>query len=184
MKEFYSQLEKELKIKFGEDIKVWVWGEISDVKGFYGTGKVGNSVVIWITERPSSARFTLRAHSFPDKVDEWFYGMLKEESLENIHLTDFVKIMADSGIYPTQEELKINAEWMKKEIENLMEDKKKLIIIANTRRVVNRMKENLPNYQIIYKPFFKHIFRFNSKEKRDNLLREILRDVKIMADNK
>ena len=184
MKEFYSQLEKELKNKFGENTKVWIWGEISGVKGFYSTGEVGNSIIIWITERPSSARFTLRTHGFPDKIDKWFYGLLKEESLENIHLTDFVKIMADSGVYPTKEELEINAKWMKREIESLKKDKKKLIIIANTRRVKKWMQEYLPNYQVIYKPFFKHIFIYKGKEKRDNFLREILREIKLMTENK
>ena len=178
MKEFFSQLEKDLKNKFGENTKVWVWRKAFDVKGFYSTGKIGDRIIIWITERPSSARFTLRTHYFPDKVDKWFYELLKEESLGNVHLTDFVKIMADSGVYPTKEELEISALWMKKEIEKLSEAGKKLIIVANTHRVEGWMKEYLPEYPIIYKPFFKHIFRFNSKEKRDKVLREILKELK------
>jgi len=173
LEEFKEKMEKDLRQKFGKDI--WVWRDCNGVKGFYGNGVINNAVVIWITERPSLARE--KKDKFPDWIDETFYRLLKEEGLENIHLTDFVKIMDYPGKQPTEEEIKVNAEWMKKEIEILKHKDKKLIIIANTRNVERWMRKYIPEYPCLYYEFFKRILRFNKKENRERKLREILREI-------
>ncbi|MEM5808142.1 MAG: hypothetical protein QW818_03355, partial [Candidatus Aenigmatarchaeota archaeon] len=117
---------------------------------------------------PSSAR------DFPDWIDKIFYRLLKEEGLENMHLTDFVKIMDDAGKPPTKEELKISAEWMKKEIELLKLDGKKLIIVANSKNVKMWMDKYLPDYPCLYCEFFKRTLRYG-KEMREQLLRDKLK---------
>lgn len=180
LQEFYKALEKDLKEKFGDKTKIWVWPSYNGVKGFFGNGIIENSVVIWITERPSSARDKTKLHKFPDWIDKIFYKIIKEESFQNMHLTDFVKIMTDAGVYPTKEELEVSALWMGKEIETLKVNNKKLIIIANSKNVAKWMKKYLPEYPLIYKDFFKRIIRFNPKEKREEVLRAIFKEIKLM----
>jgi len=177
LKKFEKDLETTLKDKFGQKTRVWVWPEYNGVKGFYGDGTANNAVVIWITERPSSARDKSKLHKFPDWVDKIFYKALKEEGLENMHFTDFVKIMSDAGIPPTEEELDVSAEWMRKEIEMLKVEGKKLIIVANSKTVKEWIEKYLPEYRSIYKEFFKRTIRYNSKENRENLVRKTLKEI-------
>jgi len=133
--------------------------------------------VIWITERPSSARDKRKEHKFPDWIDKIFYRLLKEEGFENMHFTDFVKIMDDAGKPPTEEELEISAKWMKKEIEMLKVDSKKLIIVANSRNVKKWMEKYLPEYSCRYYEFFKRILRYKKKEAREQELKKILKEI-------
>lgn len=70
LKKFKKDLEENLKEKFGQTTRAWVWPEYNDVKGFYGDGAINKAVVIWITERPSSALDKL--NKFPDWIDEFF----------------------------------------------------------------------------------------------------------------
>ncbi len=130
-------MEASIKEKFGQETRIWIWPEYSEVKGFYGSGVVNNAVVIWVTERPSSARDNSKLHKFPDWIDKIFYKSLKEEYLGNMHFTDFVKIMSEPGVPPTKEELELSAQWMRKEIELLKKnmENKKLIIVANSMSV-------------------------------------------------
>jgi hypothetical protein len=174
LENFAEELKKDLRQKFGEHIRFWVWPRYIGVNGFYGNGIVNNAVVIWITERPSLARDKRKEHKFPDWVDKIFYRLLKEEGFENMHLTDFVKIMDDAGKLPTEGELKISAEWMKKEIEMLKVDGKKLIIVANSKNVKRWMEKYLPEYPCLYYEFFKRILRYRKREIREKLIRDIL----------
>jgi hypothetical protein len=169
--EFEKDLTISLKNKFGKNIRIWVWPEYEGVKGFYGNGSINNAVVIWITERPSVARDRLKSHKFPDWIDKRFYALLKYEGLGNMHFTDFVKIMDIAGKQPTKEQLKLSSEWMQKEIETLRRQKRKLIIIANTRRLANWMDIYLPRHKYIYQRFFKWFYRFGKAD----LLRKELR---------
>lgn len=172
--EFEQSMVRKLKGDFGEDTKIWVWPEYTGVKGFYGNGVIGNAVVIWITERPSMARHRLKAHKFPDRIDKIFYGLLREEGLANMHLTDFVKVMADAGKSPTRKELTVNAELMMREIELLAEKGKTLIVIANTKRVKAWMDSYLPAYPSVHIPFFKHQIRFGKVDSLRKSLKRIV----------
>jgi len=177
LENFAEESEKALKEKFGDKTTFWVWPSYSGVKGFYGNGLINNTIVIWITERPSSARVNRREHKFPDWVDKIFYRVLKEEGFENMHFTDFVKIVDYAGKPPTHEELISSAEWMKKEIEMLKVDRKKLIIVANSKNVKRWMKEYLPEYSCIYHEFFKRTIRYRKRSEREDFLRKILRNI-------
>jgi len=165
--EFKKKLTDILKQKFQlKDEDIWVWEKnpnVEGVKAFYGNGVVNNAVVIWVTERPSSARYKRKQNKFPDKIDDIFYRLLKEEGFENMHLTDFVKIMNKAGKNPTDEELIANTELMKDEIEMLVKrvEGKKLIIVANSDDVKTWMKRYLPEYSpyVAYKKFFKWYFQ-------------------------
>ena len=168
--EFENDLTDNLMDEFGSRIQVWVWPELDGVKGFYGSGEINNAVVIWITERPAIGPNRLKPFKFPDWMDTRFYSSLKAEGLENMHFTDFVKIMDTAGKRPTGAELKISAEWMRKEIEMLRINDKKLIIIANSRNTEKWMDEYLPGYPSHYHPFFKNLLRFG----KANLLKGIL----------
>lgn len=177
LKKIYSEIEWDLKSKFGEQTIVWVWPEYEGVKGFFGNGDNGKEIIMWITERPSSARINTKVHKFPDWIDKEFYNALKEEGFENMHFTDFVKIMADAGKYPNEEELKISALWIKKEIECIRQEDKKLIIIANSKNVCKWMEFFLPEYPFIYKKFFKGIVRYCKKEDRKQKLKKYLDEI-------
>jgi len=175
LKDFYDEIKANLKERFdkeGKETIVWVWKELSGVKGFYGNGIINNAVVIWITHRPS-----LPVEKFPDWIDKIFYTVLKEEGFENMHFTDFVKVAGKGGEDPSEEVVKISAEWMKKEIDILKVDGKKLIIVANTRDVEAWMKEYLPEHDCEYRKFFKIVIRFNKKENREHLLRQTLKQI-------
>ena len=182
--EFEKQMRDDLTKKFGlEEKYVWVWEKNPKVDGvlaFYGDGVVNNAVVIWITERPSLARYKRKEHKFPDRIDDIFYGLLKEEGFENIHFTDFCKVMAKSGKRPSDEELKASAKWLKKEIEMLDKrvEGKKLIIVANSHKVEDWIEKYLPKYKgnVTYKHFFKWYFRFKSQNARE-LIRNDLKQV-------
>jgi hypothetical protein len=147
--QFKKDLDRDLKRRFGKNIETWVWPERCGVKGFYGNGQINNAVVIWITERPSLGK----DKKATDKPSLW-RQLLKSEGLENMHITDFVKIRAKPGKKPRKKELKASAEWMRKEIELLRRKNKKLIIIANARTVAKWMKEYLPTYQCEYIQFY------------------------------
>lgn len=176
-------IEGDLKKELGSDIKIWFWPrgdkvkdcECDKVKGFYGDGKINNSIVIWIAERPSLPRNKRKEDKFPDWMDKIFYELLQKNGLENIHLTDFVKIMGSAGKKPTEKELGVSVKMMKKEIKALKRGGKKLIIIANTRRVESWIKNNLPEYKDYcrYFPFFKNIIRYCGKEKLNRKLKEL-----------
>ncbi|MFC2013438.1 hypothetical protein ACFLU8_00900 [Chloroflexota bacterium] len=171
--EFEAALTSSLKSEFGNNTRVWVWHEYNGVKGFYGTGIINNAVVIWITERPSSARDRLKMHKFPDWMDKRFYSLLKSKGLAEIHFTDFVKIMDDAGKIPTVQELEISAHWMRTEIETLSSGQQKLIIIANSRKTKRWMDTYLPEYPYVYVPFFKHLIRFGKAKNLGKILDEI-----------
>lgn len=177
LESFAKELEKGLKQKFGKHIRFWVWPRYNGVNGFYGNGITNNAVLILITERPSLARDKRKEHKFPDWVDKIFYRLLKEEGLKNMHFTDFVKIMDDAGKPPTKEELKISAEWMKKEIEMLKVDDKKLIVVANSKNVKTWMEKYLPEYPCLYYEFFKRTLQYTKKEIREQLLRDRLKEL-------
>ena len=192
IEEFYNNLTNNLKSEFGENTRIWVWPdgddesdeniknnpEVRGVKGFYGNGVINNKVVIWITERPSSARDELKAHKFPDNIDKIFYTMLREEGLQNIHFTDFVKIMDKASKKPTEKELELSAKLMKKEIEMLKIQNKELLIIANSRDVEKWMNKYLQEYFYIYKPFFKIVLgRFKKKYGGQKALKETLKEI-------
>lgn len=170
LSEFESTLTANLKDVFGSNIRIWVWPEYKEVKGFYGSGEINNAVVIWITERPAAAPSGIGADKFPDWMDKKFYGLLKDNGLGNMHFTDFVKIMDTAGKPPTDTELEASAEWMRKEIEMLSVNDRRLIIIANSRDTEEWMHKYLPEYPYIYCPFFKSLLRFG----KYNLLKQIL----------
>lgn len=94
-----------------------------------------------------------------------------------MHFTDFVKIMSVAGTPPAEEELNVSAEWMRKEIEMLKVEGKKLIIVANSKAVKEWMEKYLPQYQSIYKEFFKRTIRFKGKKNGGRLIRETLREI-------
>lgn len=166
--QFEKDLTRDLKRRFGKNIETWVWPERQGVKGFYGNGQIKNAVVIWIMERPALGKDKKET----DKPSLW-RKLLKSEGLENMHITDFVKIRAKPGKKPTKKELDASAEWMRKEIELLDRKNKKLIIVANMRRVAKWMKEYLPTYQCEYIQFFKWFIRYNKVD----LLRKRLREL-------
>lgn len=182
LESFFHELTENIqKSLHDKNIETWIWREhpfVDEVKAFYGNGIVNNSVVIWITERPSSARNKYKQNKFPDWKDTGFYETIKEKGLGNMHLTDFVKIMADAGECPTKEELRVSALWMKKEIELLRTEGKKLIIIANSHRVNKWFEEYLPEYRnfVQYKRFFKP-FRGETKEAWRRRIQQMLEDL-------
>jgi len=178
LERFEKEMEEDLRQNFGEHLKFWVWKKYNGVNGFYGTGVINSAVVIWITERPSLPRDKEKKDKFPDWQDKIFYRLLEEEGLENIHLTDFVKIMNTAGKQPTEGELKVSAEWMEKEIGKLKIDGKKLVVVANSRKVEQWVRRYLPEYHPIYYKFFKYTLRFNKKEIREQLLRKELTELK------
>lgn len=173
LENFAEILKIGLMENFGNHIRFWVWPAYDGVNGFYGDGRVNNAVIIWITERPSSARDKRKEHKFPDWIDKSFYRLLKEEGFENMHFTDFVKIMDDAGKQPTEKELKISAEWMKKEIKMLEGDGKRLIIIANSKNVKKWMEEYLPEYPCNRYNFFKYSLRYGKEQRLREELKEL-----------
>jgi len=177
--QFKEQVEADLKKRFGPDTRIWMWREYNGVRGFFGTGLFRNSVIIWITERPSLPRDKSKEDKFPDWMDNVFYEVLAEEGFQNIHLTDFVKIMGTAGERPTEEILKTSADWMKREIETLKVEGKTLVIVANTKNVRKWIElylaEFLPN--TVYIPFFKHIINYTKKEYRKQAVRNVLRRI-------
>ncbi|MBU3913288.1 MAG: hypothetical protein KKE50_04305 [Nanoarchaeota archaeon] len=181
---FFEEIEGNLKEKFGQTTRIWVWPdgdnseykdhpEIHGVKGFYGNGIVNNSVLIWITERPSLARDKRKEHKFPDWIDKAFYKMLTDSKLQNMHLTDFVKVMHNPGVPPTERELKESVFWMKKEIKLLKKPNKNLIIIANTKRVKEWLGTYFPEYSSERINFFKGFFRYGKQEKLKQILQNL-----------
>jgi hypothetical protein len=173
LNELETAMTTDIKSKFGQDIRFWVWPEYDSVKGFYGTGKINDSVLVWITERPSMARDTRKANKFPDWVDKRFYGLLKTQGLANMHFTDFVKIMAEPGKPPTVEELVISASWLRKELDMLSLSCQKKIVIANSRNVAKWMSAYLPEYPCLYHHFFKHDIRYGKTAQLEGFLRKI-----------
>jgi len=173
LKELKDGMGKDLRHRFGKDVKTWVWPEFDGVKGFYGTGEINNAIVVWITERPALPKNEKRSDKFPDWIDKAFYQILKEEGFENLHFTDFVKIMEAPGKQPSEAELKASAEWMKKELETVSAKGKKPIIIANSLLVKKWMDEYLPEYGAKYVEFFKKTLRFGKR----NVLRQVLRNI-------
>ena len=166
---FKDDLTTDLKKRLGKNTDVWVYTEEYGLKRFYANGQVNNAVVIWITERPATIK---------PRPNRWmprrFCELLKNAGLENVHLTDFVKIRAKPGKKPTEEELEASAEWMRKEIEVLRIEGKKMIIIANGRRVRKWMKEYLPTYKYEYIQFYQWcLTRGKSKVDLRKRLREI-----------
>jgi hypothetical protein len=136
--QFKKDLDRDLKSRFGDNTKTWVWPERHGVKQFYGDGQINNAVVIWIMERPSLGEEKKET----DKPSLWC-ELLKEAHLENMHVTDFVKIRAEPGKKPTKEELDANAEWMCKEIELLRVRGKRMIIVANAKEGLTISRYNV-----------------------------------------
>jgi len=150
---FKEELTTDLKERIGKDTEVYVLEECYGLKRFYANGQVNNAVVTWITERP-----TIIKSDISRNTSRWmlrrFYELLINSGLENVHLTDFVKIKAEPGKKPTKKELEVSAEWMRKEIEILRIKGKKMIIIANAGRVQRWMNEYLSEYECKYIQFY------------------------------
>ncbi len=172
--QFEKDLTRDLKRRFGKNIETWVWPERCGVKRFYANGQVNNAVVIWITERPSLKKDKKET----DKPSLWL-KLLKNAHLQNMHVTDFVKIRGYPGEEPTEPELEASAEWMRKEIELLRRKNKRLIIVANTKRVKRWMKEYLHNYKYEYIQFYQWcLTRGKGKVDLSKKLRELYKKTK------
>ena len=105
-------LEKRIKDKFGDS--AWLFTTIGNIKGYYGTGlceKYGKKIM-FVAERPSKGGLKKSRTIEVLKKDPplmLFYKALKRFSLENAHITDFIKTKARAGEW-NYEDLRENLE--------------------------------------------------------------------------
>ena len=82
LKEEISEYAKNKKLE------AWFYPEYSGVKGFLGTQDI-----FLVGLNPSSG-------TFPSAKDKELYTLLKEKELENLHITDFIKVRAKNKEVP------------------------------------------------------------------------------------
>jgi len=140
--------------------EVWFYPEYHEVKGF-----LGEQDIILLGLNPSSG-------IFPSEKDKLLYNLLKEKGLNQIHITDLIKVRAKNESVIN---LLTNTELMKEQI-NFFSDE---LLIINPKVIItmgvqcdNLLKQYFPKIDSIYKIFnIKHYsFRY---QKREEVFKEI-----------
>ena len=112
--------------------EVWFYPEYNGVKGFLGIQDI-----ILLGLNPSSG-------TFPSQKDKKLYALLKEKRLENIHITDFIKVRAKntqvSDLLRNTTLISEQVAFLKKEIAII---KPKIIILLGM-RCEQLLKEYIP----------------------------------------
>ena len=130
-----------LKNEISEYVKnkgfgAWFYPEYEGVKSFFGTQDI-----FLVGLNPSSG-------NFPSKKDKQLYDILKKERLENIHITDFIKVRAKNkevlDILKNQELVEEQINFFRREIDILNPK----IIIAFGLRCEKLLKDNFPKVKI------------------------------------
>lgn len=137
------------------------------VKGFWGTGKV-----MFIGLNPSTG-------CFPKKSDIEFYKLLKENNLQDSHITDLVKLRAKNDdreilFCPKEEIIEKQIKFLIREIK-ILEPKKLVIMGDEAKEKFNEIKNkkkflrNIPVEYIWHFSYgYKHKMKFKKQLKKIN----------------
>jgi hypothetical protein len=143
-------LKEEIIDKYGKE-KTWFFPEYGGVKGF-----LGEQDIMFVGLNPSTG-------NFPSIYDKLFYDRLRENKLENAHITDIVKIRIPNKnvreAIENQEFLNEHLDYLNKEIKII--SPKEIIAMGNECHKI--LKENC-NREIIKIYHYHYAKRFN-KEK-------------------
>jgi hypothetical protein len=147
--------------------EVWFFHELNGIKGYQGTGEVGKERIIFIATNPSYG------NSWPSKRIIGFYQVLKDSDLQNVHITDLIKVrLSNAG---SKEYIK-NPELLNPQIEYL---KKEIEIIRPTKIIAfgTKVHDTLEKYGIESECLmhYAHAFRYNKEQKFRMELKEILK---------
>ena len=156
LREDIKNYEKETNLDIeneNDKVEVWFYPDVTnpqsegyselkntEVKGFSGTQDI-----ILLGLNPSSGTFP----SFEDKL---LYKLLREKGIENIHVSDFVKVRAKNKevtkkLFDNEFLMKKQAEFFQREIEIL----KPKIIIPMGKKCKTLLKKYLPEIKKKYK---------------------------------
>lgn len=138
-----KELRKEVIDKYfvGAWREVWFFPKYKEVNGYMGTGDI-----FFVGLNPSSGRF-------PSKQDDMFYDELKNNNLNNAHITDLIKLRAtDKNLQEIIDDIPIfndQIETLRREIDILNPK----LIVALGRKCEKHLKDkfkHLPDSQIKY----------------------------------
>src|SRR3989344_3901969 len=151
-------------------LEAWFYPEYSGVKGFWGTQDI-----FLVGLNPSSG-------TFPSKKDKRLYALLKDKNLENIHITDFIKVRAKNNevqdLLKNKDLIKEQVNFFKKEM-SILNPK---IIIPMGHLCEKLLKEHFPklNSKIIR---IKHYgFRYQ-RGGQENVFKEISESLNLIKES-
>jgi uracil-DNA glycosylase len=144
-----SEIEQDAK---NNNYEAWFYPEYSGVNGFSGTQDI-----FLVGLNPSSG-------TFPSKRDKQLYSLLKEKELQNVHITDFIKIRAKNNqineVLNNSKLIKNQAQFFKKEIDIL---NPKLLITMGY-KCDELIKQNISFSNSFIKKIKHYSFRFQSED--------------------
>ena len=136
IKELENLKNEILEYAKNKGFRAWFYPEYEGVKGFLGTQDI-----FLVGLNPSSG-------TFPSKKDKKLYDILKKEGLENIHITDFIKVRAKNKEVPdilkNQELVEEQINFFRREIDILNPK----IIIALGLQCKKLLNDNFPKVKI------------------------------------
>ena len=154
-----ESLKEEINQKYGEE-KAWFFPEYSGVKGFLGAQDI-----MFVGLNPSTGHF-------PSIYDKFFYKTLKENSFENAHITDAIKLKMPNKNVPAfvknKDLLTEQFVYLDKEIKIIAPK----MIIAMGNSCYNLLKEHY-NSKILKIDHYHFPKRFGKENKYDSQMKAI-----------
>lgn len=154
LEELRREIIEEFLIKGWKD--VWFYPPYEGVMGYLGTQDI-----MFVGLNPSCGYF-------PSRYDEYFYGVLKENGLQNAHLTDVIKVRIKTKeveqYLEDKDFLEKNLEFFKREIEII--DPKIIVAMGeNSNDILTEyLREYFPKYDGKIHEIRHYSFRFVKKK--------------------